>query len=790
MSENKTILDPSDGCLFHAGILTKVNGEKKLTSGYKNSAKEKFIQEVIDEITKPEESTSIAFPVGAPNPPVTNNEVFKDLADENKFKAFHELILIQYQNIAISLDAPSNFEIMKKGLPIVDPIALASQLEVKLKLNKLTDFTKFLAPNPALLASEFAKAGLKDPIIPGGKSPITPIGMLKKLTDLKNKLPNYEPPVPPIPTTEPQLAPNLVPDSCGVAGPSLHVYQKAFAENIVKFMPRMIVSAPSIAIQITTGGPTKAISAIAGLVESSGLVGEPLNHSSGAPQDVLMRAVRKVMCRKIAEMCMFHTIGVTLGSSVSGLVGLMAGSSSSPADAGPQLVGTSAVASKADTTLIPKGEESIDGVQLTPQIDPTPITQEPMKQKPPGATAEERDDGDPGIPHGGDRYDPEPEIDALDEQTKIKNGIKNSQDLKEQQKKEKEKYDTPANKEKEQAIAEAVNEQIDSDNAVEGAPQKENIAKDGPPDSVEIIALPPPPEEPLVDDEGFPIAEGVEPAAPRSYDLPADVAVEVEEVQGGSVRDLIVAKAEQSAGLRWSANTNEYSSCIFYAEFASDPKRAIDMAKVTSSCGVFARACLQAAGATYYLDPKDKSFKEANTSLPASKTYTPKGGDAEIEKSVGKQTLAVDYFNGFYSPTGSVVAALARMAKNRGALIGGGGPYKSMPRVKAGDILIIGEPAHVIVVAADFDPDKNTVMETIEGGQQDPGNEGTASYRTTPGILASAIKRIKHGYKMDVDPDEGEYNSRKITEDPLKFGKKDLQFAIDSEIFINGSNQS
>lgn len=794
MSENKTAPKVGDGCLVHAGILVSHGGDKtkaKLTSGYKNAAKEKFIQEVIDEIIKPDPTSDISFPVGEKNPPVTNNEVFKDLADENKFKAFHELILTQYQNIAISLEAPSNFEVMKKGAPIVDPVALGTKFGAKPKVEKLSDFTKFLAPNPALLAAEFSKAGLKDPIIPN--SPITPVGMLKKLTDLKSQLPKYEPPVPPTPTTEPQLAPNLVAGSCGATGPSLHVFQKAFADNIAPFMAKMIVSAPTIAIQITTKGPTAAISAIANLVESSGLVGAPLNHSSGAPQDVLMRAVRKVMTRKIAEMCMFHTIGITLGSSVNGLVGIMAGSNSAATavPTGPALAGTVVIASEAakieDNGIV--SEEELKGnlpagqiYPLIPQIPLLPVSDVPMPQKPLGATAET--DPNPngyGIPHGGDRYDPEEEIEALTEELKkaIKEGLE----------KEKKEIEESAGKNaKEKQITEGINEQFPDQNLPH------------PPPKAEKVIVPPPPinqfpaEEIVLDDEGFPYpnAGGF---APRSYDLPPDEPLEAEPppvpaypaAAGGSgIRGAIVQKALSSAGLRWSSNRNEYASCVFYAEFAVNPGLAISKAKVASSCGVFARACLQAAGASYYFNPKSKSWNEVNTAFPSDKTYTPTGADPSIQSAVGASSLAVDYFNSFYAPDGSVIAALAQMAKRRGALIAGG-VYNKMPKVRAGDILIIGEPAHVIVVVEDFDPKKHTIMHTVEGGQQDAGNVGTASYRTEPGILASAIKKIRHGYNFTPKPTPNEYDTRIITDvGGLRFGEKVLQYAIDSEIFITG----
>jgi len=347
MSENTSQIQPGDGCMVHAGILQSHGGNPttaELTKGYPNSATEKFIDEVINELVKPNEDP---LPCGKPIPPLASNlrEVFKDLKDEKKFPDFHKNILGNYRDLARSLEVSSNFNLF----PICDPIALGTSLfpGLNLKIDKLSDFLKFAIPNPVALAAEFGKAGVKDPIMKevGIDVPLTPIGLLaefaKKAKDIKK--PPVLPLAGPVPPTDEQLISGgstvqspwqsvEVENPAGKIqaydsiGPDLAAQIGAFGINIVTFLPQLIASMPVFVINMITKGPAAALNTICGLVaDDSGLVGVGINSPNGEPQDIVMRAARKVLARKVTEMCVFHAMANTIGTSKSGLVGLMAG---------------------------------------------------------------------------------------------------------------------------------------------------------------------------------------------------------------------------------------------------------------------------------------------------------------------------------------------------------------------------------------------------------------------------------------------------------------------------------
>lgn len=342
MSKNLHTVKPSDGCMVHAGIL---DGSGELTKGYPNSATEKFIDEVINELVNP---GTDPLPCGKPIPPLAPNlaEAFKDLKDEKKFPDFHKNILGNYRDLAQSLNASSNFNLF----PVCDPIALGTSLfpGLNLKIEKLSDFLKFAIPNPVALAAEFGKAGVKDPIMKkvGIDVPLTPIGLLaafaEKAKDIKKP---PVPPVPPVPPTQEQLIsggstvqkpwqgvePELTIQPNDTIGPDLAAQIGAFGINITKFLPQLIASMPVFVINMITKGPAAALNTICGLVaDDSGLVGVGINSPNGEPQDIVMRAARKVLARKVTEMCVFHAMANTIGTSTTGLVGLMAGSAKDP----------------------------------------------------------------------------------------------------------------------------------------------------------------------------------------------------------------------------------------------------------------------------------------------------------------------------------------------------------------------------------------------------------------------------------------------------------------------------
>jgi len=350
MSDNKQTVAPGDGCMVHAGILTSHNGDPQkavLTKDYRNSATEKFIDEVINELINPNNDP---LPCGKPIPPLDPKfaEVFKDLKDEKKFPDFHEKILGYYRDLARSLETGSAY----KSLPVCDPIALGAQLfpDAQIKIEKLSDFLKFAIPNPVALASEFAKAGVKDGVIKNATDldvPLTPVGLsaaiAKAAAEGTIKTTPPPPPKPPATPTQQQLisggstvqkpwsgveAQTLQPYD--TIGPDLAAQIGAFGINIATFLPKLIASMPVFVIKMITGGPAEALNTICGLVaDSSGLLGSSSDDPNGNPQDIVMRAARKVLARKITEMCVFHALASTVGTSKNGLVGIMAGNTDS-----------------------------------------------------------------------------------------------------------------------------------------------------------------------------------------------------------------------------------------------------------------------------------------------------------------------------------------------------------------------------------------------------------------------------------------------------------------------------
>lgn len=859
-SQNKTKPNPKDGCLVHAGILTTASGAPKLTSGYPNAAKEKFIRDVIDEIKSAATGEKTKdFPVGEPIPKIEFYEIYNELVDENKFPAFYQLMLTQYENIAISLNAPSNFGLAQKGLPVVDPAAVISKMGGSVKIASMEEFAAYATPNLPRLASAAAQAGIKDPILPGDV-PITPVGMIKKLMDTVKNLPPPIPPVPPIPyapnndppefkpsnknndsntvgnagesgqntSSSPpiqskvsgaQLAPEQVAGSCGAAGPSMFKFQQAFATNIGAFIPKLLVSVPVIALQLVSKGPTAVTSSIASLVESSGLVGEPSNAPNGSPQDILMRAVRKVMCRKIAEMCLINAIATQMGSSVNGLVGIIAGTSVTSDTAGdnkPKIAGTEIDPKKANEANQPLFTDSQLNSGILPEGQqrnhmPAPNLAsnfyswendkyenytgvQPIEQSAEFDKGKWTQDGF-GVPAGGDRYDPDHEIEHY------RNSLPD--DLKANFDEVRQKFYDDVINDNIKDDPEVTKQLADNENAIVSSLTIVNVnGKD--------IVLPPgtdentadieliskqsdyfrdlqetDAEEILIDEDGDPLPPN--PLHTRGFDLPEPEPVAEVEVQpipippgavGGSGASAVAAKAISCAGMMWSKHKEAYSQLLFYTEYAVNPEAAKAKARVVSSCGLFARSCLQAAGASYYFGPGYKEIKPAPFSQ--NQTKTPSGGHPEVVAKTGRSSACVDYFNSNYIDV-SIMSALERIAHYRGAKYSLTG---AMPKLKAGDILIIGEASHVIVVVEDLKSDN--ILWTVEGGQQDPGNNFKASYKPQGGILASCIKWCKWspgtGSPNFMQPGTSKATAvtKFWTPSAKKFGEKSLLTAINT----------
>lgn len=237
------------------------------------------------------------------------------------------------------------------------------------------------------------------------------------------------------------------------------------------------------------------------------------------------------------------------------------------------------------------------------------------------------------------------------------------------------------------------------------------------------------------------------PFAPRGYDLPADKASGEETTEVVfDVRDAIVSKAIDGAGLCYGEHRNAYTQFLFPAEYATNKIVAGKLAKYSSSCGVFARACYASAGASYYFNPASKKWPEQKESNGPANAYTvdPDPDSGDVGDAIGPQTVVQDYFTSAYK-TGTVITAFYAIAKQRGALKYPKPDGKGMCKLKRGDILVVSNSEHVIVCVSDFDPagpfktgthdpngkftpsensgKQNPFFDAVEGGQQDLSNK-------------------------------------------------------------------
>lgn len=293
---------PGDGCMVHAGILTPHGGDPKksvLTSGYPEAAKERFIEDMIKELS----GDSPPFPCGDPNPPmnpVIMEQLKRDLPDEEKYPDFHKNILGYYQELAQGMDVPSEYN----ALPVGDPVAIGASLGINISIPSLGDFIPFLIPNPPLLAVKLE----------------IPIPDIPKLPDMLLKLPLPKlPPALDIPLPElPQM---------GLGLPSLEIpnflsMKLAMIEGFPDFMVDLMGKVPGFALKFITGDLPGVMGDICKLIVDSGLFGKkiPPDENGKDPDQVLM-AARKVLARKMAQMCLVQAIAKTLGTAPGGLVG-------------------------------------------------------------------------------------------------------------------------------------------------------------------------------------------------------------------------------------------------------------------------------------------------------------------------------------------------------------------------------------------------------------------------------------------------------------------------------------
>lgn len=250
------------------------------------------------------------------------------------------------------------------------------------------------------------------------------------------------------------------------------------------------------------------------------------------------------------------------------------------------------------------------------------------------------------------------------------------------------------------------------------------------------IPAPPPEPPPLLP---TPPDFKSDPFAPRGYDLPADPVQSEEDVKYLTPAELgasaIVAKALEGAGLSFSGQSATYAEFLFPAEFTHNPQRAQAYAKGMSSCGIFARACYAAAGATYHFNPKNNgwltnikkyggelTFDEGGPTNSTVHIENPNEASGAVGNALGPAVVVKNYFTDEYL-IGSAIAAFIQIGLSRGALkYEPGKKSKKMCELKAGDVLIIGSPEHVIVCISDFDPNNDTYFDAVEGGQSDTGN--------------------------------------------------------------------
>lgn len=188
-----------------------------------------------------------------------------------------------------------------------------------------------------------------------------------------------------------------------------------------------------------------------------------------------------------------------------------------------------------------------------------------------------------------------------------------------------------------------------------------------------------------------------------------------------NIREKITSYALELDGTGYGADTekqDKYASRLLSVEYPEpsslpqpDPRaigkiRTLQLLKTMSSCGLVARACLAAAGASYVFDSKVDTSKQ----------------DPSIN-------LYYDFFLDRYK-TGTAIAGIASAARAKEAII----EYKQgdLPALKKGDIIIVSNKSnagseHVIVLVEDYEPGSFSLT-TIEGGQRDDGNDGRPTY--------------------------------------------------------------
>lgn len=228
-------------------------------------------------------------------------------------------------------------------------------------------------------------------------------------------------------------------------------------------------------------------------------------------------------------------------------------------------------------------------------------------------------------------------------------------------------------------------------------------------------------------------------------------------------RDVIVSYAEELVNTSYGGGNDSrdtYASRLLPVEYAEpsdmkvpDPRalgkaRTLTMLSEVSSCGLLARACLAAAGASYVMNNR----VDTSTQDPNVKLYH-------------------DFFNDRYVE-GTAIAGIFAAARAKNALI----KYSrgDLPPLKRGDLIIVesrGNPGkeHVIIITDDYAG--TLTMTTIEGGQPDPDNDNKPT----------AIKRKQYVNSQQVAPGSDTYSMYVNGSNEVVIAGRTVLALIDSE---------
>jgi hypothetical protein len=136
-------------------------------------------------------------------------------------------------------------------------------------------------------------------------------------------------------------------------------------------------------------------------------------------------------------------------------------------------------------------------------------------------------------------------------------------------------------------------------------------------------------------------------------------------------------------------------------------KKAVEKASEASSCGMLARACCFAGGASYAFKYRGQPLLNKNSKI--NRYY--------------------DFFADEYrliDGVGIAISGILQAAKSKNAKLDI--PKHDLPALKKGDIIIVYDPKnsgreHVMILIEDYEPGSFHLV-TVEGGQPDPDNKG------------------------------------------------------------------